>query len=92
MCTTAGMTATTIDGARCAASERRPSGGANAGSINYRYGKWGGGGSGGSTVEFRSRTYSTGDHDDNVVSYYYCWNPGNKRDHDGTDIVVACKP
>lgn len=90
VCTAAGMTSTTIDGSRCAAGERRPSGGANAGSINYRFGKWGsGGGSGGSTVEMRSRSTSS-----QTITYYYCWNPGNKRDYDGTDIAVAyaCKP
>lgn len=84
VCSAAGMTSTTIDGTLCAAGERRPSGGANAGNINYRYGTWGGGGSGGSTVELRTGR---------SAAYYYCWNPGNKRDYDGTDIVVAyaCK-
>jgi hypothetical protein len=85
VCSGAGLTATSIGGAICAAGERRPASGEGAGSIYYRYGTWGTQRIGGSIAEMRTRRSST---------YYYCWNPGNKRDYDSTDIIVAyaCKP
>jgi hypothetical protein len=98
VCAAAGLTSATFDGQRCAAGERRPSTGENHENINYHSGKWGsGGGRGGSIVQPFSRTYTSGNRDNKqttTVTGYYCWNSGDKRDGDGTDIAVAyvCKP
>ncbi|MCZ7860787.1 hypothetical protein O9X98_05160 [Agrobacterium salinitolerans] len=92
-CAAAGLKPGSLDGQVCAAGERRPSEGLGASSINYRFGKWGsGGGKGGTTAQFYSRTTTTGNRDDRVtktISNYYCWSSGNKRDYDSTDIAVA---
>lgn len=92
VCSAAGMKSSNIEGKVCAAGERRPSNGTNAASISYRFGRWGsGGGQGGSIVEKKSkRTSRIGD--DNPTkfeTYYFCWNSGDKRDNDNTDIAVA---
>nr|WP_250807184.1 hypothetical protein [Neorhizobium tomejilense] len=97
-CARVGLRPTDIDGAKCAAGERRPTTGGNFNGISYKFGRWGGSTQGGSIIQFLSRTVTSGfcrdcDRKTTTYTYNYCWNPGNKRDNDSTDIVVAyaCK-
>ncbi|WP_315921992.1 hypothetical protein [Mesorhizobium sp. SP-1A] len=60
----------------CASGEARPYEGKDYGSINYKLGKWGGGGWAGNL------TPTSG-------SRINCYGSGQKQDNDATDVVVA---
>lgn len=71
-CASAGLAPTTIDGAVCASGAHRPTSGANAESINYRYGKQGSAGSGGTSIIARTvggMRNGAGDGDDKRGGY-----------------------
>ena len=92
VCSAAGLKSANIEGRICAAGEKRPSSGTNYQGINYRFGTWGGGrGDGGTIVELKSKRTSSISDDGPATfeTYYFCWNSGNKRDYDNTDIAVA---
>jgi hypothetical protein len=100
-CARVGLKPTTDDrGYMCAAGERRPTTGEGWQAISYRYGKWGGGGGyGGKSAQFRGEyTYTTGNRDDRrtvtVPAATFCYSPGDKKDNDKTDQLVAylCGP
>lgn len=94
-CAAEGLKPADFDGQRCASGEWRPISGENYQNINYRYGKYGsGGGKGGSTAQLVTRTWTSGSGQEETYIVYYCWNPRDTRDNDGTDLAVAyaCKP
>lgn len=86
-----------LNGQVCASGERRPTTGTGSGGIRYRYGTWGSPGSGGLYDELRSfqqRSGGGGRESGNpgtITTYtrHYCWGGGQKRDYDGTDILIA---
>lgn len=91
-CAAAGLSPTAISGQICASGERRPTVGSNPGSINYRYGTWGGVSGGGTFTT--SYTFEWGNNNEScfdcsTYTYTYCWTSGQKRDNDSTDLVVA---
>lgn len=96
-CKMKGLATASIDGKICAAGERRPSTGEGHDSINYHSGKWGGSTSGGSYSTVYRRTHTSGNSDSGqttqTTQVLECWNDGDKKDHDGTDRLVAfvCK-
>ena len=75
-CSAAGLTASNFEGRICAAGEARPSSGAGWESVNYKFGKWGSGQPAGTQTSTANQQT-------------YCWNAGQKRDHDRTDLLVA---
>lgn len=101
-CASVGLNPGNISGQICAAGERRPTEGLNAGGINYRFGKWGGGNRGGSSsvlTDTPGGTRHCGGKEGGECTYppvhrWDCWNPGDKRDMDSTDRTVAyyCQP
>ena len=91
-CASIGKKAGNINGQICASGERRPSTGTGHASISYTYGKWGKTNTeGGSIVtnrQFGGYNYDNNT-DDKPLWYSYCWHSTQKKDHDGTDMLVA---
>lgn len=96
-CSSVGLsTATHATGAICVSGESR-NGGQSEG-ISFVFGRWGGDGGIGKQVTTTSfSSGGLGSRDDNgqkeYVTRYYCWQSGQKKDYDGTDIAVGfyCK-
>lgn len=86
-CKSAGMRGTTISGAICASGEKQPQNGLYYQTINYLQGQWSGNDpieknkDGGTVAQASSSRWN--------ATYYYCWVPGQTKDYDKTDWVVA---
>jgi|GEM_PF-3789826 len=91
VCSAAGKIASAnVHGSTCASGENRPVG--ESANIAYPYGGWG---PEADRVNAMSRDTSCwGGGKDNqqptCTTHSHCWYPGQPRDWDGTDILVAC--
>lgn len=93
-CSALGLRPASFGNAICASGERRPpSSQPGASSISYWGGTWGNTGTGGDHTSTNS--FTSGGRDENRVTttHLYCWTQGQKKDHDGSDMLVgyACQ-